>query len=72
MASMAIPVIIFGVVLIIALAFFIIKFLKLKKNNANLKQDLLSLEFSNDAQKNVLTKELQISKTESDFDSTFI
>ena len=68
----AIPVIVVGVVLIIALVFLIIKFLKLRKNNTNLKQDMVSLAFSNDVQKNVLSKEMKISKNESDFESTFI
>ena len=68
----AIPVIVVGVVLIIALVFLIIKFLKLKKNNDNLQQDMVSLAFSNDVQKNVLTREMHISKNESDFESTFI
>ena len=68
----AIPVIVVGVVLIIALVFLIIKFLKLKKNNDNLQQDMVYLAFSNDVQKNVLTREMQMSKNESDFESTFI
>ena len=68
----AIPVIVVGVCLIIALVFLIIKFLKLRKNNTNLKQDMVSLAFSNDVQKNVLTREMKISKNESDFESTFI
>ena len=38
----------------------------------NLQQEMVSLAFSNDVQKNVLTKEIQLSKNESDFESTFI
>ena len=68
----AIPVIVVGVCLIIALVFLIIKFLKLRKNNTNLKDEIVSLAFSNDVQKNVLSKESKISRNESDFESTFI
>ena len=68
----AIPVMVVGVTLIIVLVFLLIKFLRLRKNNTNLQQEMVSLAFSNDVQKNVLSKELQISKNESDFESTFI
>ena len=68
----AIPVIVVGVGLIIALVFLIIKFLILRKKNTNLKDEIVSLAFSNDVQKNVLSKESKISRNESDFESTFI
>ena len=68
----AIPVMVVGVTLIIVLVFLLIKFLRLRKNNTNLQQEMVSLAFSNDVQKNVLSKELQLSKNESDFESTFI
>ena len=67
-----IPVIVVVIILIIILTFFIIKYLKLKKKNTNLKQEIVSLAFSNEVQKNVLTKDMKISKNESDYESTFI
>ena len=66
-----IPVIVVGIIIII-LGFFIIKFLRLRKSNSNLQQDMVSLAFSNDIQKNVITRERELSKCESDFESTFI
>jgi len=63
-----------GVVVIALLVALIIliKYLKLKKKNANFQQEMKSLLFSNDIQKNVLIKEKNLSKTESDYESTFI
>ena len=59
--------------IILALAlFFIIKFVRLKKNSDSFKQEMKSLLYSNDIQKDILIKEKKISKTESDFESTFI
>ena len=59
------------IALLIALI-ILIKYLKLKKKNANFQQEMKSLLFSNDIQKNVLIKEKNLSKNESDFESTFI
>ena len=59
------------IALLVALI-ILIKFLKLKKKNSNFQQEMKSLLFSNDIQKNVLIKEQKISKNESDFESTFI
>ena len=68
-----IPVIVVGVILVvIILGFFILKFLKLKKKNTNLQQEMDTLAFSNDIQKNVLMKDMELSKSESDYESTFI
>ena len=65
-----------GIPLIIAVAavlvFFIIKLVKLKKKNDSLQLEMKSLAFSNDIQTNVLIKEKNISKNESDYESTFI
>ena len=61
-----------SIIIAIVIIFFIIKFLRLKKKNANLKQEVISFLFSNDVQKNVLSKEFQLSKKESDYESTFI
>ena len=65
-----------GIPLIIVVAavlvFFIIKLVKLKKKNDSLQLEMKSLAFSNDIQTNVLIKEKNISKNESDYESTFI
>ena len=59
------------IALLVALI-ILIKFLKLKKKNSNFQQEMKSLLFSNDIQKNVLIKEKKISRNENDFESTFI
>ena len=61
-----------GVVVLIVALFFIIKFIRLKKKNDYFQQEVKSLLFSNDIQKNVLINESQISKNETDFESSFI
>ena len=66
-----IPVIVVGVVLII-LGIFIIKFLRLRKSNTNLQQEMVSIAFSNDVQKNVLTKDMERLRSENDYENTFI
>ena len=63
---------IIGGILVIVAIFFIIKYLRLRKVGDNLKKEIKSIEFSNDAQKNVLIKEKQISKNEKDYETTFI
>ena len=59
-------------IILVVVLFIIIKYLKLKKKNDNLQQEMQVLKFSNDIQSNVLIKEKQISKKESDFETTFI
>ena len=65
-----IPIVV--LIFIILGVIFIIKLIRLKKKNIKLQQEMKTLVFSNDIQKNVLIKELQISKKESDFETTFI
>ena len=68
-----IPVIVVGsIFIIIIIIYFVIKFIKLKKKNVNLQNEMVSLAFSHDVQKNVLIKELQVSANDSDYESTFI
>jgi hypothetical protein len=68
-----IPLIVVGSILvIIIIIYFVIKFLKLKKKNDNLKKEMVSLAFSHDIQKNVLMKDKELSVNESDYESTFI
>ena len=61
-----------GVIIIGLVVFFILKYKKLQKSNTNLQEDLKSLAYSNDVQKNVLIKERRNSKKETDYESTFI
>ena len=61
-----------GIVAIILIIFFIKKFIKLKKKNDSLKQEMVNIAFSNDIQKNVLFKERNISRNKSDLESIFI
>ena len=67
-----IPVIVVGTILIIILLFFVIKIFVLKKKNTNLQEEMVSMAFSNDVQRNVLIKDMEISKNETDYESTFI
>ena len=61
------------IALAIIIVVVIIQFRKLKRKNTNLEEDLKSLAYSNDIQKNVIIKEQkEISKKEMDFESTFI
>ena len=61
-----------GAIILVLVLFFIIKFSRLKKKNDSLQQEMKSLLFSNDIQKNVLTKERELSISVSDFDVTFV
>ena len=68
-----IPVIVVGsIFIIIIIIYFVIKFIKLKKKNVNLQNEMVSLAFSHDVQKNILIKDMQVSANESDYESTFI
>ena len=59
-----------GIVLILVI-FFIIRYVRLHNRNKNLQNEIKSIAFSNDIQKNVLVKDRIISKNESDFENTF-
>ena len=60
-------------VIILAIAlFFLIKYFRLKKKSDSFTQEMKSLLFSNDIQKNVLIHEQQLSKNDSDYENTFI
>ena len=61
-----------GAVILGVAIFFIVKFLRLKKNSDNFKQEMKSLLFSNNIQKDILIKEKELSDAESDYDNTFI
>ena len=61
-----------GGILILIVLFFMIKYLRLRKKNTNLRNEMKSLVFSNDVQNNVINKEKAISKKEKDYETTFI
>ena len=61
-----------GSILIIVLIFIVVKFVRLQNKNTNLQNEMVSLAFSNDVQKNVLIKDRSVSINESDYESTFI
>ena len=60
-----------GIILFLAI-FFIIRNILLKNKNDNLQNEIKSIVFSNDTQKNILIQSRRISETESDFQTTFI
>ena len=64
------PIVAFVVLVIVG--FFIFKYIRLQKSNRNLKEDLKSMAYSNDIQKNVIKKDQKNSQNESDYESTFI
>ena len=61
-----------GAVFLPVALFFIIKFIKLKKRSDSFKQEMKTLLFSNDIQKNILVNEKELSKNDSDYENTFI
>jgi hypothetical protein len=61
-----------GVIVIGLVIFFVIKYTRLQKSNVDLKEEMKSMAYSNDVQKNVLIKEQKSSQKESDYESTFI
>ena len=64
---------ILGVIGLLLIIFVIIKFKKLKRKNIILEEDLKSMAYSNDIQKNVIVKETkEKSKRDKDYESTFI
>ena len=61
-----------GAVIVGVAIFFIVKFQRLKKKSDSFKQEMKSLLFSNDIQKNILINEKELSKNDSDYENTFI
>ncbi len=66
-----IGIIVGGIIVILAI-FFIVKYIRLKKTNFNLHNEMKSIEFSNDIQKSIVNKKKTMSKIENDFETTFI
>ena len=63
---------ILGVVFLLIVSFFLIKYIRLKKANVNLKEDLKSIAYSNDIQKNVINKQRLYSEQQTDYDKDLI
>ena len=63
---------ILGAIVLAIVIFFVIKYIRLQKANVNLQEEMKSMAYSNDVQKNVIAKTKKRTKTESDYDTTFI
>ena len=64
--------IVFGVLLALLITFFIIKYIRLQRSNLTLREEMKSMAYSNDVQKNVINKERQDSERDNDYESAFI
>ena len=63
---------ILGVIGLLLIAYFVFKYIRLRKANVNLQEEMKSMAYSNEIQKNVLVKEKITSKKETDYETTFI
>ena len=63
---------ILGILFLCIIAFFIVKYIRLQKANTNLREEVKSLAFSSEIQKNVLVKEKISSQNETDYETKFI
>ena len=63
---------ILGVIVLFLIAFFVFKYMRLRKANANLEVKMKHMAYSNEIQKNVLVEEDIKSQKESDYETTFI
>ncbi len=70
--SWAILVIIFGSLIFIGIIFLIIKYIRLQKRNVKMQEEMKSMAYSNEIEKNVIAKEKKVSKSDTDYDTTFI
>ena len=71
--SVVILGIILGVIGALIIAFFIIKYIRLTKRNVNLQEEMKSMAYSNNIQKNVLIKEkTERAQSDTDYETTFI
>ena len=61
-----------GIIILALIIIFIIKYNRLRKKNTEIQQEMKSVLFSNDIQKNALFKEKELSKSQSDYETTFI
>ena len=63
---------ILGVIGLLLIAYFVFKYIRLRKANVNLQEEMKSMAYSNEIQKNVLVKEKITSQKETDYETTFI
>ena len=63
---------IIGVIAISLILFFMIKYRNAKQKNTNLEEEIKSIAFSSNVQKNIIKKEQCLTKKETDYDTTFI
>ena len=63
---------ILAVIVLLLIAFFVIKYMRLRKANVNLEVKMKHMAYSNEIQKNVLVKDKITSQKESDYETTFI
>ena len=63
---------ILGILVLGLITFFIVKYIRLKQVNIDLKEEVKSLAFSSDIKKDVLVEEKIRSKSETDYDTTFL
>ena len=70
--SWAILVIIFGSLIFIGIIFLIIKYIRLQKRNVKMQEEMKSMAYSNEIEKNVIAKEKKVSRSDTDYDTTFI
>ena len=63
---------ILGVIILLLISLFAIKYIRLHKANKQLREEMKSLAYSNDIYHNVIVQTKKDSNKESDYDSTFI
>ena len=63
---------ILGLIFLLVIAFFIIKYIRLNKANVKLQEEMKSMAYSNDIYQNVIVKTKKDSNKEGDYDTTFI
>ena len=63
---------ILGLIFLLVISFFIIKYIRLNKANVKLEEEMKSMAYSNDIYQNVIVKTKKDSNKEGDYDSTFI
>ena len=63
---------ILGLIFLLLISFFVIKYIRLNKANIKLREEMKSFAYLNDIYQNVIVKTKKDSNKESDYDSTFI
>ena len=63
---------ILGFLVLAIIVFLIIKYIRLKNKKNSLEEDIKTIEYSNEVQKNMLLKEKNLAKKDKDYETTFI